>query len=214
MMLPRRFSWHIGPFPACAALLLLLSARPAAAQSSYDGYAVEDKVYTYVEQMPELPGGGGLAAVVAAIQERLGYPTQARRDKLTGRVFVSFTVGQTGQIRDIKLLKGLGEGCDEAALQAVRRLPALVPGKQNGQAVSVSFTVPVTFADEAPGTAPALANRVYAYAEQMPALPGPSAAPAKAGKGAGGSSGSAGSYERNLAAQNSGHPLYVDASTN
>ena len=171
MMLPRRFSWHIGPFPACAAFLLLLLARPAAAQSDKE-YVPETKIYTYVEQMPELPGGGGLAAVVAAIQERLVYPAQAQRDKFTGRVFVSFTVGQTGQIRDIKLLKGLGGGCDEAALQAVRRLPALVPGKQNGRPVPVSFTVPVTFAEGAAGTAPAPANRVYFYAEQMPALPG------------------------------------------
>ncbi|UOQ97376.1 energy transducer TonB [Hymenobacter sp. 5317J-9] len=172
-MKPRvRYSFSALAAPFFASLLVLLAlARPAAAQ----GEAEEEKVYTYVEQMPQLPGSGGNQAIVAAIQERLVYPEQARRDNVTGRVFVSFTVTTTGGVKSIKVVKGIGAGCDEATIAAVSQLPRFIPGKQNGRAVSVSFTVPATFPPASGATAPALLDgaRVYSYVEQMPTLPAP-----------------------------------------
>ena len=76
MKLPIRFLSRCRTLPAAVFLTGVLLAQPAAAQSGS-----EDKVYTYVEQMPQLPGGGGNAAIVAAIQERLVYPEQALRKK-------------------------------------------------------------------------------------------------------------------------------------
>jgi TonB family protein len=168
--LPNSLSAVVAPFFA-SLLVLLTLAQPAAAQGSSD----EDKVYTYVEQMPQLPGAGGNQAIVAAIQERLVYPEQARRDNVTGRVFVSFTVSTEGGVKDAKIIKGLGSGLDEATLAAVSQLPRFIPGKQNGRAVSVSFTVPVTFPTATGATAPATLDgaRVYTYAEQMPTLAAP-----------------------------------------
>ena len=106
---------------------------------------VENKVYTYVEQMPELPGGGGNAAIVAAIQKASKYPSLALRNQVEGRIFVSFTVNSQGDVSDVKVVKGLGSGLDEETIRAVKTLPKFRPGKQNGRAVSVSFTVPITF---------------------------------------------------------------------
>ncbi len=106
---------------------------------------VENKVYTYVEQMPELPGGGGNAAIVAAIQKAVKYPPLALRNQVEGRIFVSFTVNPEGEVSDVKVVKGLGSGLDEETVRAVKTLPKFIPGKQNGRAVSVSFTVPITF---------------------------------------------------------------------
>lgn len=106
---------------------------------------VENKVYTYVEQMPELPGGGGNAAIVAAIQKASKYPPLALRNQVEGRIFVSFTVNAQGEVSDVKVVKGLGSGLDEETIRAVKTLPRFNPGKQNGRAVSVSFTVPITF---------------------------------------------------------------------
>jgi|SRR6476661_3728957 len=106
---------------------------------------VENKVYTYVEQMPELPGGGGNAAIVAAIQKATRYPPLALRNQVEGRIFVSFTVNAQGDVSDVKVVKGLGSGLDEETIRAVKTLPKFRPGKQNGRAVSVSFTVPITF---------------------------------------------------------------------
>lgn len=106
---------------------------------------VENKVYTYVEQMPQLPGGGGNAAIVAAIQKATKYPRMAQNNGVEGRIFVSFTVNAEGDVSDVKVVKGLGSGLDEETIRAVKTLPKFIPGKQNGRAVSVSFTVPITF---------------------------------------------------------------------
>ena len=106
---------------------------------------VENKVYTYVEQMPELPGGGGQGAIVAAIQKAVRYPPMALRNQVEGRIFASFTVNPQGDVTDVKVVKGLGSGLDEETIRAIKTLPKFRPGKQNGRAVSVSFTVPITY---------------------------------------------------------------------
>ncbi len=106
---------------------------------------VDTKVYISVEQMPQLPGGGGQAAIVAAIQKAVKYPPQAVANGVEGRVFASFTVNAKGDVTDLKIVKGLGSGLDEETLRAIKTLPRFIPGKQNGCDVSVSFTVPITF---------------------------------------------------------------------
>ena len=110
-----------------------------------EGAVNTNEVYVSVEQMPELPGGGGQAAIVAAIQRAVKYPSLALRNGVEGRVFVSFTVNAKGQVTDAKILKGLGSGLDEETLRAIGTLPKFIPGKQNGREVSVSFSVPITF---------------------------------------------------------------------
>ncbi|WP_261990433.1 energy transducer TonB [Hymenobacter sp. BT188] len=105
---------------------------------------VDTKVYTYVEQMPQFPGGND--AIVGAIQKAIKYPALALRNQVEGKVFVNFTVNPQGEVTDVKITKGIGAGCDEETVRAVKTLPRFAPGKQNGRAVSVSFTVPVTFA--------------------------------------------------------------------
>ena len=106
---------------------------------------VDHHVYVSVEQMPELPGGGGQTAIVAAIQRAVKYPAMALHNGVEGKVYASFTVNATGEIIDLKIVRGLGSGLDEETLRAIRSLPRFIPGKQNGRGVSVSFTVPVTY---------------------------------------------------------------------
>ncbi|MDB5234992.1 MAG: energy transducer TonB [Hymenobacter sp.] len=106
---------------------------------------VDTKVYISVEQMPELPGGGGQNAIVAAIQRAVKYPAQALHAGVEGKVFASFTVNPKGDVVDVKIVKGLGAGLDEETLRAIKTLPRFIPGKQNGREVSVSFTVPITY---------------------------------------------------------------------
>ncbi len=105
---------------------------------------VEAKVYTYVEQMPALPGGGGMAAIVAAIQKNFRYPAVDLRNQVEGRVFASFTVDENGDVSDVKIVKGLTGTVDAETIRSIKSLPKFIPGKQNGRAVKVSFTVPVT----------------------------------------------------------------------
>ncbi|WP_231717485.1 energy transducer TonB [Hymenobacter sp. DG25A] len=105
---------------------------------------VDTKVYTYVEQMPVFPGGQ--EALLQYIGKNIKYPAMALRNQIEGKVFVAFTVNPEGQVQDVKVTKPLGGGCDEEAVRVIKTLPRFSPGKQNGRAVSVSFTVPVTFA--------------------------------------------------------------------
>ncbi|MET4076625.1 energy transducer TonB [Hymenobacter sp. UYCo722] len=101
--------------------------------------------FVWVEQMPELPGGGGQPAIVKAIQKAVRYPARALSNQIEGKVFVSFTVDPKGEVIDVQIVKGLDYGIDEETIRAIKTLPRFIPGKQNGREVSVSFTVPVTY---------------------------------------------------------------------
>lgn len=115
-----------------------MMASELAAQSSE-----ATRVYTYVEQMPALPSGGGMGGIVNAIQQNLLRTVTGISPMPEGRLFVSFVVGADGTVQDVKMVKGLDPAYDEAAMEAIRQLPHFIPGKQNGKAVAVSFTVPI-----------------------------------------------------------------------
>lgn len=159
---------------ALLSALALLAVLPAAGQTAPPAQAPADKVYTYVEQMPQLPGGGGQAAVVTAIQQHVSYPPRAMRAHAEGRVFVGFTVAASGLVEDVGLVKGFRPDCDSTVVAAVKQLPRFRPGMQAGQAVPVHFTVPVTFRLQAPQAAAAPAppsndsSRVYTSVQYMP----------------------------------------------
>jgi TonB family protein len=98
--------------------------------------------YDY-EAMPEYPGG--LPALSTFLRAQLKYPKEAKRRNISGTVFVGFIVDNTGRVKDIKLLKGIGFGCDEEALRVVSAMPPWNPGRQRGQPVSVSYALPIRF---------------------------------------------------------------------
>ncbi|RZK89314.1 MAG: TonB family protein, partial [Hymenobacter sp.] len=97
-------------------------------------------------QMPQLPGGGGQPAIVQAIKDRVTavYEKTATKEAIpAGRVFVRFIVDTDGTVQDVKMVKGLLPAWDAAVVAAVQKLPRFEPGRQNGQAVAVDFTVPI-----------------------------------------------------------------------
>jgi TonB family protein len=104
-----------------------------------------EPVYTYVEQMPALPSGGGMGGIIQQIQDNLVYPSGPHQQ---GQVFASFTVGADGTVRDTRIIKGLSPAYDEAVVTAIQKLTRFVPGQQSGQPVSVTFTVPIKFQDK------------------------------------------------------------------
>lgn len=101
------------------------------------------QIFTIVEQMPEFPGGQ--EELFRYLQKNIKYPPIARENGITGSVFVQFVVEKGGNISDVKLLKGIGGGCDEEALRVVRSMPAWKSGKQNGKPVSVQYNLPIRF---------------------------------------------------------------------
>ena len=100
-------------------------------------------VYVVVEQMPEFPGGD--KELYQFIADNLKYPAEAKEKGIKGRVFVNFIVEPDGSVSDIRVLRGIGGGCDEEAVRVVESMPKFKPGIQNGEAVRVSYTVPVNF---------------------------------------------------------------------
>jgi TonB family protein len=96
------------------------------------------EVYEVVDQMPEVIGG------IEALQRRIRYPDEARRAGTRGRVFVQFVVDERGVPTDIEVVRGIGDGCDEAAVAAVA-LSRFTPGRHGGRPVRVRMALPVTF---------------------------------------------------------------------
>ncbi len=88
--------------------------------------------------MPEPIGG------IGAIQKKIVYPEIAKRAGVQGRVFVKAYVDETGKVNKVELIRGIGAGCDEAAMKAVHST-MFKPGKQRGKPVKVQVTVPVLF---------------------------------------------------------------------
>lgn len=103
----------------------------------------EDEVFLIVEDQPEPPGG--MAEFYKQIGKTLEYPKQARRMGIEGRVFVQFVVDKDGSLGDIKVVKGIGSGCDEAAVEALKKMPKWKPGKQRGRPVKVRMSLPIMF---------------------------------------------------------------------
>jgi protein TonB len=103
----------------------------------------EDKPLLVVEQNPEF--SGGYAAMQKFLTDHIQYPTLAQESAIQGTVFISFVVSKTGKISNVKVLRGIGGGCDEEAVRVVKEMPNWIPGRQNGQAVPVQFQIPVKF---------------------------------------------------------------------
>jgi len=103
----------------------------------------DEKPLLVVEQNPEF--SGGYEAMQKFLRDKIQYPTLAQESGIQGTVFVQFVVSKTGKISNVKILRGIGGGCDEEAMRVVREMPNWIPGRQNGQAVPVMFQIPVKF---------------------------------------------------------------------
>ena len=103
----------------------------------------ETKVFDVVEQMPQFPGGQ--QALFEYLSKNIKYPVIAEENGVQGRVIVTFVVERDGSITDVKVVKSVDPSLDKEAQRVVKAMPHWIPGKQNGSAVRVKYTVPVTF---------------------------------------------------------------------
>jgi len=121
-------------------LLLLVPIQLVLAQSK------PAQVYTYVEQMPELPVGGGHAALVGEVMRRMHLPSIADdgNTRYSGIRF-AFIVNPDGTIRDVTMVTSSNNrAIDQAILTSVQQLPKLKPGKQDGQPVPVRLVLAIS----------------------------------------------------------------------
>lgn len=102
-----------------------------------------EKVFTAVEQMPQFPGGD--VELMKFLSKNIKYPTMAMENNIQGRVIVQFVVTKTGAIGEVKVVRSVDRDLDREAIRVCKSLPKFTPGKMNGQAVNVWYTLPVNF---------------------------------------------------------------------
>lgn len=103
----------------------------------------EGKIFQFVEEPPAFPGGED--KLMEYLGKNIKYPTIAKENNIQGRVYVTFVVDKDGKVKDAKVLRGIGGGCDEEALRVVKNMPEWKPGRQNGRSVLVQYNLPVVF---------------------------------------------------------------------
>lgn len=103
-----------------------------------DSYAQESDVHTVVDTMPEIVGG------LKSLYDNIRYPREAVSRGIEGRVYLQFIVTESGRVEDPKVLRDIGGGCGEAALEALSKIQ-FTPGVHEGKPVKVLYTLPVAF---------------------------------------------------------------------
>ena len=151
-------AWKVLAALPVVALLTMVGCKPATEKAvdqeeipfEYSGEdksapmdADTDQVFQVVEVDPEFPGG--MEALIKYLSENIKYPEQAKKDKIQGKVYISFVVEKDGSVAGAKVLRGIGGGCDEEALRVVNAMPKWTPGKQRNTPVRVQFNLPVVF---------------------------------------------------------------------
>lgn len=116
------------------------SLRANPADTSYNP---NEDIYTVVENQPEFVGG--IEAMYQFIADNIVYPEKAREIGIQGTVWLTFVIEKSGRINDIKILRGIGFGCDEEALRVVKMMPHWKAGMQRGKLKRVQGNVPVRF---------------------------------------------------------------------
>ena len=122
-------------------LLLLLTLCTGSALTQNTDTTSRDKLVIEFEQMPQFPGGD--VALMKYISENIRYPKT--EDCVEGRVIVQFVVTKTGEIGEVKVVRGVRPDFDAEAVRIVRSLPKFIPGRRHGEPVDMWYTLPVRF---------------------------------------------------------------------
>ena len=112
-------------------------------QTKYVDPKTGKEVYKVAENMPSYPGGDD--ARIKFLIENIKYPEAAMKNKVQGKVFVTFIVRADGSITDVKILRGIGSGCDEETVRVIKLMPKWNPGIDKGKPVDVQFNLPINF---------------------------------------------------------------------
>jgi TonB family protein len=117
--------------------------RPNELSNGNETKVEECIIYSCVEQMPQFPGGE--AALMKYLMSHINYPPMAAENEIQGRVVVRFIVSETGKVSDVTVIQSMDKDLDREVVRVCKSLPKFTPGRHNGQAVSVWYTLPVIF---------------------------------------------------------------------
>lgn len=104
----------------------------------------DNSPYSKVEQVPDFPGG--TLKMMQFLDKNVYYPKSAQIEKVQGMVILAFIISEEGDIDHIQVRNGIHPDCDAEAIRVVKLMPRWIPGKQDGKAVPVHFTLPIRFA--------------------------------------------------------------------
>ena len=104
---------------------------------------VKEEIFRSVEQMPQFPGGD--QALMKYLSSHINYPPMAAENNVQGKVVVQFVVEKDGKVGEVKVIRSVDKDLDREAVRVCKTLPKFTPGRQNGQAVRVWYTLPVQF---------------------------------------------------------------------
>ena len=141
----------------------------------------ENKVFDMVDQMPSFPGD--MEALASWLGNNIKYPVVAEENGVQGKVVCSFVVERDGSITDVRVVRGVDPSLDREAVRVLKQMPHWIPGKQNGSAVRVKCTLPVTFSLQSTDDKPTYNSHdntdtvydndfVYEKADVVPTYPG------------------------------------------
>ena len=120
-------------------MILFVFALTANTQENVE----KEKVFYDVEQMPEYPGG--VEALKTFVASNVQYPEEAKKNGISGKVYISFVVDKSGKVTDVKVARSVESSLDREAIRVVEQMPAWKPGKKDGHVVNVGFTLPIQF---------------------------------------------------------------------
>ncbi len=126
-------------------LLMLTAITQAHAQKRHTVKPAMDTVKPYGKTYIKPHFSGGDSALQSYTKKNLKYPDAARESNITGRVVVQFMVDEKGLVSRVKVIRGIGGGCDEEATRVVKAMPLWVPASYKNKTVSAVEVLPIVF---------------------------------------------------------------------
>jgi TonB family protein len=102
-----------------------------------------DDVFVFVEVTPQYPGGED--ARLNYLMKNIHYPEAAKEQNIQGTVYITFIIEKDGRVTNVKVLRGIGGGCDAEAIRVIKSMPTWKPGTQKGKAVRCQYNMPIRF---------------------------------------------------------------------
>jgi|SRR5665213_2118235 len=124
-------------------LTLVVFTATAQKSDTLKGLAADTLIFTSVQQEPEFPTG--LDNFYRLLMMNIRYPARAREHHTQGRVIVTMIIEKDGSLSQVKVVRGIGDGCDEESVRVIKLSPPWKPGMQNGRPVRVAYSIPISF---------------------------------------------------------------------
>lgn len=123
-------------------LLFILTVK-AQKSDTLNGPAADTLIFTSVQQEPEFPAG--IDNFYRFLMMNIHYPARARQHNIQGRVILTMVIEKDGSLSRVKVVRGIGDGCDEESIRVIKLSSPWKPGMQNGRPVRVAYSIPISF---------------------------------------------------------------------